>query len=184
MLRFWQHGFGATSMDDLVRSTGVSRHSIYSQFGGKGELFAACLDAYVLAVVTPAFAQVEAPGATLDAITAYFEQQIACGEAAGLPGFGCLMANTMTEVAPCNGAVAAIVARHNGRLQSGFCAALKNTSRGAGRMSASRSTDDLALALVVFANGLWSFSRTVSDARPLRSATHEMLLLTRERNSR
>lgn len=60
---FWSHGFHASSMDDLVKATGVSRHGIYTAFGGKKALFLACFDHYQQAVVTPAFRLVEAPNA-------------------------------------------------------------------------------------------------------------------------
>ncbi len=56
--RFWWSGYSQTSMDDLVRATGASRHAIYQAFGGKRELFIACLGRYRETVVTPAFSQV------------------------------------------------------------------------------------------------------------------------------
>lgn len=43
---FWVHGFHASSMDDLVKATGISRHGIYATFGGKKALFMACFDQY------------------------------------------------------------------------------------------------------------------------------------------
>ena len=63
MEQFWQHGFAASSMDDLVKATGSTRHTIYTEFCGKERLFEDCLVAYSGAIVTPAFAQVETPAA-------------------------------------------------------------------------------------------------------------------------
>lgn len=143
-------------MDDLVRVTGSSRHALYAEFGGKRDLFLACFAPYRDQVVSPAFAQVEAPGAGLPQIAAYFETQIARAETAGLPGPGCLVANTATELAPHDPDAAAEVARHNARLAAGFANALRN--------------DELAYALVVFATGLWSLSRVTDDADGLRRA--------------
>ena len=174
---FWRQGFEATSIDALVRSVGISRHSLYSDFGGKENLFVACLDAYRRDFVTPAFDQVEEPHATLEAVSRYFEFQIARGEKAGLPGPGCLMANAMTEVSPHNPRIAALVGAHNDRLQVGFRKVLVNTA--AARSVRLKTSDAKALAtiLVVFANGLWSTSRTVSSAAPLRTAVLEQLRL-------
>jgi len=178
---FWRQGFEATSVDQLVRTIKISRHSLYGDFGGKEDLFVACLDAYRHDVVTPAFAQVEARDATLDAVARYFEFQISRGEAAGLPGAGCLMANTLTEVAPHNPGIAAIVGAHNDRLRAGFRKALVN-SAAAGSVGL-KMADAAALAtlLVIFANGLWSMSRAVSTAAPLRRAVHEQLRLVEQR---
>jgi len=181
MLHFWRHGYEATSVDDLVRATGVSRQGIYGDAGGKDALFVQCLHAYVEAVVTPAFARVERNGAMLDSVADYFEHQIARGQEAGLPGPGCLLTNTMTEVAPHRNEIMHFVARHNERLLQGFAAAITNTATAAGRTLDRRECYALATTLVVFANGLWTMSRTVDDAAVLRGAVLKMLQLTNSR---
>lgn len=168
MERFWFFGFEATSMDDLVRATGVSRHGLYTEFDGKEALFEVCLEAYSEAVVTPAFQQVEASGATMDDVEAYFLQQISFADSVGLPGPGCLMANTMTEVAPHRATALAIVARHNERLRKGFETAVRGSERLSGKRAPRGAVRDCANLLVIFANGLWSVSRTIHDARVLR----------------
>jgi TetR/AcrR family transcriptional regulator, transcriptional repressor for nem operon len=175
MLHFWSHGFEATSMDDLVRATGVSRHGLYGDFANKEDLFIACLQAYGDTIVTSAFAQVEHQDADLDAIARYFEQQIARGEAAGLPGPGCLIANTMTEIAPHNGRASAVVEAHNARLRTGFMNALANAAFRTGAQLDTADLDGLSIAMVIFTHGLWSMSRCVQNADTLRQAVKQML---------
>ena len=170
MAHFWAHGYGATSMEDLVAATGVSRHGIYAAFKDKRGLFRAALEAYRDAVVTPAFARVEAPGADLAAVAAYYETQIARAEAAGLPGPGCLVVNTQTEPATHDPAVLDLVAAHNARLHAGFLNALANAPLRAGA-----DLPALADTMVVFTQGLWATSRTVTDAAPLRRAVANFL---------
>ena len=183
MLCFWRQGYEGASVDVLVRSVGISRHILYGDFGGKEELFVACLDTYRQGVVTPAFAQVEERRATLQSVAGYFEFQIARGEDAGLPGPGCLMANTLTEVAPHNARIAAVVGAHNDRLRAGFLRALVNTATARGIRLARSDAGALAMVLVIFANGLWSMSRAVTSAAPLRSAVREQLHLIEQRMS-
>ncbi|HEY3598811.1 MAG TPA: TetR/AcrR family transcriptional regulator [Paraburkholderia sp.] len=43
---FWGHGYHATSIDDLVKATGVLRGSLYGVFGDKHGLMLAALDYY------------------------------------------------------------------------------------------------------------------------------------------
>lgn len=43
---FWEKGYSATSMDDLVNATGLARASIYQTYGDKKKLFMLCLDNY------------------------------------------------------------------------------------------------------------------------------------------
>ncbi len=178
---FWRQGFEATSIDALVRTIGISRHSLYGDFGGKDDLFVACLGAYSRDVVSPAFAQVEGDHATLDTVARYFEFQITRGEDAGLPGPGCLMANSMTEVAPRSPRIAVIVGAHNERLRNGFRNALVNTTASRAVKLNKRETESLATLLVVFANGLWSMSRALTSAAPLRSAVRVQLRLIEQR---
>ena len=170
---FWVNGFHASSMDDLVKATGTSRHGIYSRFGSKTALFLACFDRYQQSIVSPAFEVVEAPDATLQSVSDYFERQISLGESVGLPGPGCFVANSATEVAPSDPDVMAEVARHNDRLQRGFASALRNT----GPHIEPQRANELADVMVIFTNGLWTKSRTVSDGDVLRKAVHSFLTL-------
>ena len=176
---FWEHGFHATSMDDLVRATKVSRHGIYNDFGGKKGLFLACFKRYELAIVTPAFEAVEQHNADLEQIAQYFEHQIALAERIGLPGNGCFVANASTEIAAQDGDVANKVTQHNARLAAGFATALQNSQDPTSNLAAN-DIKQLAETIVVFANGLWSLSRTVSDAAILRNNATTFLMLIRE----
>lgn len=56
---FARRGFAATSVDDLVRATGVGRASLYGAFGSKDGLFQRCLSG-ALAALGPG----SAPGLT------------------------------------------------------------------------------------------------------------------------
>lgn len=165
MTVFWQRGFNATTLDDLVKTTGVSRHGIYEDFGGKDGLFLASLEVYQREVVTPAFAQVEVDGAGLTAVASYLRQQIDRADAAGLPGPGCLFANTMTEIAPHNARIRGLIDAHNQRLMRGFSRVLRHESAATDDALA----DELAHCMTVFTNGLWSSSRVSRDARALHA---------------
>lgn len=177
--RFWRNGYAATSVDDLVQATGASRHALYEEFDAKRGLFSACLDHYRDHVVTPAFGRVERPDADLESIAAFFEYQIARAEAAGLPGSGCLFANTMTEVAPHDPKIAAQVRAHDARLAAGFRGALSN-SASLGMALSPADLDDLAVFLVISAQGLWSMSRAVSDPGVLRRYAATLIALVRQ----
>jgi TetR/AcrR family transcriptional regulator, transcriptional repressor for nem operon len=177
MLHFWHHGYEATSMDDLVQSTKVSRHGLYGEFSGKQELFAACLDAYSHLIVSPAFTQVEGPHATLQTIASYFDYQITRAEKSEIPLSGCLIANTMTELAPHDGLAAEKVGQHNLRLHNGFLNALRNSVAVERQGTSPENLNGLAMVLVTFTNGLWSMSRTIPDPQALRRIARDFLNL-------
>lgn len=175
MRHFWMHGYHATSIDDLVRATGASRHAIYQGVGNKHALYHRGFAAYQASIVTPAFACVERQGAGLADIEHYLLAQIALAEAMGLPGPGCLVANAATETAPHDPVIADAVAAHQRRLQSGFRNAL---DRGDTALAAD-ARDALADFLVIAVQGLWSHARTVSTAAPLRAHVATLMALLR-----
>jgi TetR/AcrR family transcriptional repressor of nem operon len=175
---FWSRGYYATSIDDLVRATGVSRHALYSEFSDKRGLFVAVMEAYFDAVVSPAFGRVETEGAGLVDIRAYFDSQIALATAKGLSGPGCLVANTMTESGPHDEDFAALVRRHLDRLNAGFKSAL----RGAfAEREGTVDIDGLARFLTISAQGLWSVSRVTAKPGALTAYVDHLLKPIEER---
>lgn len=182
---FWARGYEATSLKHLVQQTGASRQSIYSDFGGKRELFLAALECYQDEVVSPAFSHVERAGANLTAVESYFHYQIERAETVGLPGPGCLIANTITEVAPHDVEIYERVKAHNERLFSGFSKAFKNEIRTENtRRQTAPNTDALATMTVIFTQGLWSTSRVINDAAQLYIAVEHFLKLVKLELSR
>ena len=62
---FARRGFAATSVDDLVRATGVGRASLYGAFGSKDGLFQRCLSG-ALAALAPGPSGPSGPAAGTD----------------------------------------------------------------------------------------------------------------------
>jgi TetR/AcrR family transcriptional repressor of nem operon len=46
MQLFWEKGYEATSVQDLVEGMGINRFSLYDTFGSKHDLFLKALDRY------------------------------------------------------------------------------------------------------------------------------------------
>src|SRR6266704_4354885 len=74
MREFWERGYRATSVDDLVEATGVRPGSLYNAFpGGKRGLFLEALDRYSKLVVPEKMGALEKPGAGVAELRAYFD---------------------------------------------------------------------------------------------------------------
>ena len=70
MRQFWERGYRATSVDDLVRATGVKPGSLYAAFpGGKHALLMGSLDRYSKLVVPQKLGELEQPGASVDPVS-------------------------------------------------------------------------------------------------------------------
>ena len=93
---FWEKGFEATSMADLCAATGLHKGSLYQAFGDKHALFMQALKAYAdrefHETAAVAFAH-DSPLASIRAVVG-----TVCKEA--LEGKGCLMINSLVELAP------------------------------------------------------------------------------------
>jgi len=95
MSAFWQSGYQATSVQDLVDATGVNRGSLYSTFGDKCGLFLAVLDHYTERIAGPTMAALDDPDPRR-AIERMFESIIRRNSDPAWPR-GCLDTNTSLE---------------------------------------------------------------------------------------
>ena len=59
---FWTRGYQALSVDDIVRDTGINRHSLYARYGSKFGLLQAALDRYCEITLANLRAAVTVPG--------------------------------------------------------------------------------------------------------------------------
>lgn len=125
---FWARGYEATSMSDLESSTGLSRSSLYSTFGNKRELFEAALTRYNEQTIEPTLHALESPGAGLKELQQYFATLVSTLR--GDPELavrGCLIVNTMVELASQDNAAGKTAAAYFERVRK----AIDNGIRGA-----------------------------------------------------
>ncbi len=125
MLLFWQQGFVATSLDDLVQATGVSRYGFYSTFGDKHALFIKALEHYAATVITGMLGPLETPTAARAEIRAYFAALLSQAQSASAQS-GCLIGNTAMELPHADGLIAAIIDQHFARMRAAFLNALQH----------------------------------------------------------
>jgi TetR/AcrR family transcriptional repressor of nem operon len=126
MRQFWERGYRATSVDDLVRATGVKPGSLYGAFpGGKHALLMGSLERYSRLVVPQKLGELEHEGASLAAVRAYFDGLVS--DLLSPEGRqGCLLVNSAIEKAAEDDEVAAVVRGHLARLERSFTTALRN----------------------------------------------------------
>jgi len=96
---FWRRGYSETSMDDIVRETGVSRYGLYATFGDKDALFDRALAHYRDTVIGPRLALLEAPDAGADAIRSFFRALVGRTAASGRAP-GCFLTKTCAASEP------------------------------------------------------------------------------------
>jgi TetR/AcrR family transcriptional repressor of nem operon len=162
---FWQKGYEATSMSDLLEGMGIGRGSFYDTFGDKRSLFLAALDRFETtrtAWIPQALEDSESP---VETIRYVFERTVD-----SLVGFeprrGCLLANTAVELAPHDPEIAERIWSYVRRTEDAFENALER-ARATGDLPEHTDPKALARFLVNNLHGLRVMARAGADRETL-----------------
>lgn len=161
---FWEHGFDATAMQALSRSTRLHSGSVYAAFGDKRGLFLQALQRYMRVVSQQAIEKLNANPSGLDAIRSHFASLIDA-MVDGKRRWGCLVTNAVVEMALDDVDVANAARLHLARLEAAFAGAIER-AKAQGELSTTAVSGDLAAFLVCTMQGLNVLAKT----RPGRQA--------------
>ncbi|GAA1619114.1 TetR/AcrR family transcriptional regulator [Actinoplanes couchii] len=170
MRLFWQRGYEATSMADLVDATGVARASLYATFGSKHDLYVRALDRYVGERDPLLVERLAGPGPVLPAIKAVLDDFAADTESAG--ELGCFVVNAAVERMPADLAVALSVETSWETLEVALTSALVR-ARGSGELVEAADPRRLARFLLVILEGLRVVGKGRTGAVRARDAADE-----------
>ncbi len=146
---FWEKGYGATSVGDIVDRTGLSKSSIYGAFGSKDALYEKALDRYLVGHRKALEERLINGSRGLDDVDQFFdgvEDQVRHSQTRG-----CLAVNTATELRTSEPVLVQLGARHRAAMREAFAAALTRAA-DLGEIESDR-VDDLANNLVTTALG-------------------------------
>ena len=154
---FWRQGFQATSLADLLAAMGISRSSFYAAFGDKRRLFIACLDLFA-ARMTGRLHLARAQAKPLDALQDFLEHSLlTVGDTKDR--WGCMLVNTVLELAGVDDELSAHASRHLEDMQRIFQASLRDAG------ATPEQADEMAAVLMLVSEGV-----LVSSRRPLPDA--------------
>lgn len=156
---FWRQGYQATTLADLLQAMGIGRSSFYAAFTDKRTFFIECLDlwaARTLDLIEHACAQ----RPPVDALQDFFERSFIAARGAKAH-WGCMLVNTVLEMAGVDEQLAARASHHLGEMQRVFQACLRDAGATPAR------AEELAAMLMLFNEGI-----RVSSRRRLPEAQH------------
>jgi TetR/AcrR family transcriptional repressor of nem operon len=166
---FWQRGFEAVSVQDLVDHLGISRSSLYQTFGDKQALYLAALDRYRQQGEGEARLLREAEATPLDAIRRFF-QSIVEGAGTDESCRGCLLANAAVERGPSDAETARRATAALEGMQSSFERVLAS-AQAKGELSPDRDVKALGRYLANAVYGL----RATARLSPERAAVQDVV---------
>ena len=140
MNHFWENGYDGTGLTDLLDAVGIARQSLYSTFGSKHELFLESLEVYFETVLRPMVDKLKGDEAGFDAIESLFWNLSKKGT--GKLKFGCLLANTIAELASQDPSVSKIAKSQVDHIEKAF-----STSVSAGQKKGKIRKDVKPLAM-------------------------------------
>jgi len=170
---FWEKGFHATSMQDLVSHLGINRASLYDTYGGKQALFDKAFEQY--RKTSQDFIQqiFERESSVKKGFSKLFTKAIeetindVCKK-------GCFVVNTTTELVPNNENVQqtltdnyqGMVALFSDYIQKGIAS---------GELPNSKNAQELALTLFALYNGIRVLAKVETDPNKLGSIVNSGL---------
>ena len=155
---FSAKGYSETSMEDIVRATGVSRYGLYGTFGNKRELFEQALEQYAEGMGKRSFLRLLEPGASLDHIRRIFEERVedmCCTEESR----GCMFIHTAMELAPQDDELRGVLQRFMKRMSKAFAIGL-DSAKGRGEVAEDIDVDAAGELLTSTMFGLAVLGRT------------------------
>jgi TetR/AcrR family transcriptional repressor of nem operon len=170
---FWERGYEATSMADLVEHLGIARASIYATFGGKQEVYARALQRYLDRTDQPIMTHLSRPGPVLPAVRALVERYVT-EAATDDRKRGCMTVNSAVELAARDERVARLVATSWAHLEAALTSALLR-ARAQGELASDAEPPALARFLLVFLQGVRVLERTPDPGPRLRDAARVAL---------
>jgi len=157
---FWEKGYKATSVQDLVDRMGIKRGSIYNTFGDKQSLFIATLEFYGEEVNSKRIRVLEEDGSPIENIRKFFEMIV--NTPISKKTRGCLISNTVVELAPHDAKVAETLRPILRRIQKAFLNCL-NKAVEMGELPKDTDTKVLASFLATSTHGLMVTGKSVLD---------------------
>lgn len=174
---FWERGYEATSMADLVEHLGIGKASLYATFGSKHDLYLKALSRYTQARDPDPVDMLSQPGPALPAIRALVESYVE-ESLADQHQRGCMVVNAATELASTDPQVARLVGSSWSNLEAGLTSALIR-ARGQGEIAAGSDPRALARYLLVFLQGIRVVGRAEANSNRLRDAATQALSVLR-----
>ncbi|MGI5267739.1 TetR/AcrR family transcriptional regulator [Nonomuraea sp. CA-218870] len=171
---FWERGYEATSMADLVARLGIARASLYATFGGKRELYFQALERYLRSTDPRVLERLSQPGPVLPAVRALIRAYAA--ESGGEDRRGCMVVNAAVELAPHDPAAAALVESSWSHLETVLTSALTR-ARAQGELDPGKDPRAVARMLLVLMQGMRVIGRTPGGAARLDDAADQALAL-------
>ncbi|AMW79618.1 TetR family transcriptional regulator [Acinetobacter sp. TGL-Y2] len=159
---FWQRGYAATSIQDLVDATGIGRGSIYNAFGSKHGIYQFSLKQYYKLTASN-IALLSEEGTAKDLIRRLL-MKIVSEELNDIENIGCMVANASLEMARHDQGIAELVAKNLMRMERAI-STLIIRGQANGEIDSNKNSDALAHFIVSTIQGIRVVSKGAGEEK-------------------
>jgi TetR/AcrR family transcriptional repressor of nem operon len=176
MQLFWEQGYEATGVTQILERVGIGRQSLYNTFGDKRSLFLEALGHYFRTRVGPLLAQLQAPGSAVENIREVF--RIAEKQLMQKEFHGCMIGNATAELPLNDPEVKERVRSYLKLMEDAFADTLKR-GQEQGEIIGELDARDLARVFVHTLQGVILLNKVLRDPRVVESVLRSSMGLIR-----
>ncbi|MBL6987388.1 MAG: TetR/AcrR family transcriptional regulator [Methylobacter sp.] len=174
---FWQKGYSATSIKNLVEATGLQPGSLYAAFGDKRGLFLAAIDGYFEGMKRMVVSMLHTDQPAIIRIEEFFNRLIS-DSVTDEHRKGCFLVNTLLEIPVHDHEINSRLQTMFGLVEEEFRCVLKQHIASGG-FDNKQSPEELARFLLAGIYGLRVFNKTQPDISALKSIVDNLLSVLR-----
>ena len=172
MTAFWNRGYEATSLNDLLDCMQIQRASLYNAFGDKHSLFLNALHRYDAVYRQTEVAKRMKMASPRQAILDLFQDVVTAVVEHGARN-GCFLINTALELSPHDPEVAEVVRKALTHMEQKFFRKMIEKGRAMGEIAKSAMPAPTARALLSLLIGLIVLSRSRPEKLLLQSIAYQ-----------
>ena len=182
MRLFWEHGYHATSVQDLMKAAGIQKQSLYGAFGDKRSLFLKCLNLYTKQTLLGIQRMLNESDSPLEGIERVMRFASQPPDSKNCPS-GCLMANTALELGLNDPDIADEIRRMFRGLEKMLGAAVRK-AQAQGEISKNLDCVAVGQSLANTISGIRILERTGASKQQVRTVVETALAAMRRQKTR
>ncbi len=161
---FWDNGYSATSLDDIMQSTGLGKGSLYGAFGSKQEMYLLAFTDYCDWVVADIKERLR--GNDSDAIVRLRAYVQAAAKGGANARRGCMLAKGTAEVAARSSEVDKIIERTFKTMERELVRCVRQ-AQSAGDIAAERDARTIGVTLLAVVRGMGALAQAGASSATL-----------------
>ncbi len=174
---FWEHGYEASSLSELLKKMGIGKKSLYDTFGNKESLFLKALEHYSRTTLSDLRSRLAAEGSPLGNLKQLLKDWQTMHSQPG--SCGCMLGTNIADFNTNDEAIAKVLRHYLQQVENLFSKTLKS-AQAQGELRSDANPRNLARLLLCTTQGIALLGRVMDEDSTLEGAMNAAILLLDE----